>query len=117
MQARVKKMALPETKLPSTHEYREPPKPPEGWTEQKAAQKRRKAAAQVMQQKRKAGAAAKKAARPCVRKGFHVWTDEERDYLRQQNAAGRSWTELGAEFGVSRGAVRIQATRGKEEEQ
>lgn len=103
MQARVRKVALPETKLPPTHEYREPPKPPEGWTEQKAAQKRRK---------RKAGAAAKKAAKPCVRKGFHVWTDEERAYLRQQNAAGRSWTELGAEFGVSRGAVRIQATRG-----
>lgn len=117
MQARVRKVALPETKLPATHEYRAKPELPEGWTEQKAVQRRRKAAAQVMQQKRKAGAAAKKAAKPCVRKGFHVWTDEERAYLRQQNAAGRSWTELGAEFGVSRGAVRIQATRGKEEEQ
>ena len=57
MQARVRKVALPETKLPATHEYRAKPELPEGWT------------------------------------------------------------ELGAEFGVSRGAVRIQATRGKEEEQ
>ncbi len=117
MQARVKRVALPVPKLPATHEYREPPKPPEGWEEQRAAQRRRKAWEKTMQQKRKAGtmAAAKKTAKDSTRTGFHMWTDEEREYLRQQKAAGRSWAELGAEFGVSRGAVRIQAARRKEE--
>ena len=119
MQARVRKVALPEPKLPPTHEYREPLKHPESWEEQRAAERRRKAWEKTMQQKREAGAkaTAKKAAKDCTKAGFHMWTDEEREYLRQQKAAGRSWAELGAEFGVSRGAVRIQATRGKREEQ
>lgn len=116
MQARVRKVALPETKLPPSYEYREKPKPPEGWEEQRAAEKRRKAWEKTMQQKRKAGgkATAKKTAQDCVRPKFHVWTDAERDYLVQQRAAGRSWQELADEFGVSKGAVRIQEARGRE---
>ncbi len=116
MQARVRRVALPVPKLPATHEYQAKPEPPEGWEEQQAAQRRRKAWEKTMQQKREASAkaTAKKAAKDGTKAGFHMWTNEEREYLRQQKAAGRSWTELGAEFGVSRGAVRMQAARGRE---
>ena len=96
MKAIVRHIALPATRLPATHEYREQPKIPEGWEAQKAAQRRRKAT------------------RARVRRDFHVWTDEERKELIRGKDAGKSWQEIADSFGTSKGAVQIQARRGRE---
>ena len=50
-----------------------------------------------------------------IRKGAHVWTDEERKKLVRERAAGRSWDDLAEEYGVSKAAVQIQVTRGRKE--
>lgn len=48
-----------------------------------------------------------------VRKGAHVWTDEERSQLIRERAAGRSWDSLAEEYGVSKAAVQIQVARAR----
>ena len=94
MQAKVKKVALPEPKLPPTREYREAPDahmdPVYEMKDQALI-------------KKKSG----------IRKGAHVWTDEERKELIRERAAGRSWDDLAEEYGVSKGAVQVQARRGR----
>lgn len=94
MQARVKKVALPVPKLPTTREYREDPDahmdPVYEMKDQALI-------------KKKSG----------IRKGVHVWTDEERSQLIRERAAGRSWDDLAEEYGVSKGAVQVQARRGR----
>ena len=89
MQARVKKVALPAPKLPPTREYKGAPdahRDPVVYEmkDQKLIQK-------------KSG----------IRKGAHVWTDEERKELIEARAAGRSWDDLAEEYGVSKGAVQV----------
>ena len=101
MKAMVKHVPLLEPKLPATHEYRAKPEPPEGWEAQKAAKRRQK----VTERKEK---------RTRVRDDFHVWTDEERKELIRERDAGKSWSEIAESFGVSKGAVEIQARRGRE---
>lgn len=94
MQARVKKVVLPAPKLPTTREYRGDPDahmdPVYEMKDQKMI-------------KKKSG----------VRKGAHVWTDEERKELIEARAAGRSWDDLAEEYGVSKAAVQIQVARGR----
>lgn len=46
-----------------------------------------------------------------IRKGAHVWTDEERKKLIRARAAGRSWDDLEEEYGISKAAVQIQVAR------
>lgn len=88
MQARVKKVALPEPKLPPTREYRGAP---DAYMEPVYEMKNQK----------------------LIKKGAHVWTDEERKKLIEERAAGRSWDDLAEEYGVSKGAVQVQARRGR----
>lgn len=97
MKALVKNIALPATQLPPTREYHEEFKIPESWEAQRAAKKR------IAEAKRKKH----------TRKGFHAWTDEERKELIEARAAGRSWDDLAEEYGVSKGAVQVQARRGR----
>lgn len=94
MQARVKKVGLPEPKLPPTREYREDPD-----THMDPVYEMKDQALI----KKKSG----------IRKGAHVWTDEERKELIRERAAGRSWDDLAEEYGVSKGAVQVQARRGR----
>ena len=97
MQARVKKVALPEPKLPPTYEYRGSPKQPESWEAQRAARKR------IAEAKRKKH----------TRKGFHAWTDAERKELIAAREVGKSWTEIAAEYGVTVTAAQTQMWRGR----
>lgn len=97
MQAKVKKVALPEPKLPPTHEYRESPKQPEGWEAQRAAKKR------IAEEKR----------RKHTRKGFHTWTDAERKELITARESGKSWTEIADAYGVTVTAAQTQMWRGR----
>lgn len=97
MQARVKKVALPAPKLQPTREYHEKLKIPEGWEAQRAAQKR------IEEEKRKKH----------TRKGFHAWTDAERKELIEAREAGKSWTEIAAEYGVTVTAAQTQMWRGR----
>lgn len=97
MQARVKKVTLPEPKLQPTREYREGYKIPESWEAQKAAKKK------LAEEKR----------RKHTRKGFHAWTDAERKELIAAREAGKSWTEIAAEYGVSVTAAQTQMWRGR----
>lgn len=94
MQARVKKVALPVPKLPPTREYRGDS---DGHMDTVYEMKDQALI------KKKSG----------VRKGAHVWTDEERSQLIRERAAGRSWDDLAEEYGVSKGAVQVQARRGR----
>lgn len=96
MQAKVKKVGLPETKLPPTREYRGDP----GAHMDPVYEMKDQALI-----KKKSG----------IRKGAHVWTDEERKELIEARAAGRSWDDLAEEYGVSKAAVQIQVTRGRKE--
>ena len=96
MQARVKKVALPAPKLQPTREYHEL-KIPESWEAQRAAKKR------VEEEKRKKH----------TRKGFHAWTDAERKVLIEAREAGKSWTEIAAEYGVTVTAAQTQMWRGR----
>lgn len=94
MQAKVKKVGLPEPKLPPTREYRGDPAvhmdPVYEMKDQALI-------------KKKSG----------IRKGAHVWTDEERKELIEARAAGRSWDDLAEEYGVSKAAVQIQVARAR----
>lgn len=94
MQARVKKVALPAPKLPPTREYRGAPE----------------AHMDTVYEMKDQALIKKKSG---VRKGAHVWTDEERKELIRERAAGRSWDDLAEEYGVSKGAVQVQARRGR----
>ena len=94
MQAKVKKVGLPEPKLPPTREYREDP----GARMDPVYEMKDQALI-----KKKSG----------IRKGAHVWTDEERKKLVRERAAGRSWDDLAEEYGVSKAAVQIQVARGR----
>ena len=96
MQAKVKKVGLPEPKLPPTREYRGDP----GAHMDPVYEMKDQALI-----KKKSG----------IRKGAHVWTDEERKELIEARAAGRSWDDLAEEYGVSKAAVQIQVTRGRKE--
>ena len=96
MQAKVKKVGLPEPKLPPTREYRGDP----GAHMDPVYEMKDQALI-----KKKSG----------IRKGAHVWTDEERKKLIEARAAGRSWDDLAEEYGVSKAAVQIQVTRGRKE--
>lgn len=96
MQAKVKKVGLPEPKLPTTREYRGDP----GAHMDPVYEMKDQALI-----KKKSG----------IRKGAHVWTDEERKELIEARAAGRSWDDLAEEYGVSKAAVQIQVTRGRKE--
>ena len=96
MQAKVKKVGLPEPKLPPTREYRGDP----GAHMDPVYEMKNQALI-----KKKSG----------IRKGAHVWTDEERKELIEARAAGRSWDDLAEEYGVSKAAVQIQVTRGRKE--
>lgn len=96
MQAKVKKVGLPGPKLPPTREYRGDP----GAHMDPVYEMKDKALI-----KKKSG----------IRKGAHVWTDEERKELIEARAAGRSWDDLAEEYGVSKAAVQIQVTRGRKE--
>ena len=97
MQAMVKKVTLPEPKLPTTREYHEELKIPESWEAQRAAKKR------IEEEKRKKH----------TRKGFHAWTDAERKELIEAREAGKSWTEIAAEYGVTVTAAQTQMWRGR----
>lgn len=97
MQARVKKVALSAPKLQPTREYHEELKIPESWEAQKAAKKR------IEEEKRKKH----------TRKGFHAWTDAERKELIEAREAGKSWTEIAAEYGVTVTAAQTQMWRGR----
>lgn len=92
MQARVKKVGLPEPKLSPTREYREDPD-----THMDPVYEMKDQALI----KKKSG----------IRKGAHVWTDEERSQLIRERADGRSWDDLAEEYGVSKAAVQIQIAR------
>lgn len=94
MQAKVKKVGLPVPKLPPTREYRGDS---DGHMDTVYEMKDQALI------KKKSG----------VRKGAHVWTDEERSQLIRERAAGRSWDDLAEEYGVSKGAVQVQARRGR----
>lgn len=94
MQARVKKVGLPEPKLPPTREYRGAP---DGHMDTVYEMKDQELI------KKKSG----------IRKGAHVWTDEERSQLIRERAAGRSWDDLAEEYGVSKAAVQIQVARAR----
>ena len=94
MQAKVKKVGLPEPKLPPTREYRGDP----GARMDPVYEMKDQALI-----KKKSG----------TRKGAHVWTDEERKKLVRERAAGRSWDDLAEEYGVSKAAVQIQVARGR----
>lgn len=96
MQEKVKKVGLPEPKLPPTREYRGDP----GAHMDPVYEMKDQALI-----KKKSG----------IRKGDHVWTDEERKELIEARAAGRSWDDLAEEYGVSKAAVQIQVTRGRKE--
>ena len=96
MQAKVRKVGLPEPKLPPTREYRGDP----GAHMDPVYEMKDQALI-----KKKSG----------IRKGAHVWTDEERKELIEARAAGRSWDDLAEEYGVSKAAVQIQVTRGRKE--
>ena len=96
MQAKVKKVGLPEPKLPPTREYRGDP----GAHMDPVYEMKDQALI-----KKKSG----------IRKVAHVWTDEERKELIEARAAGRSWDDLAEEYGVSKAAVQIQVTRGRKE--
>lgn len=96
MQEKVKKVGLPEPKLPPTREYRGDP----GAHMDPVYEMKDQALI-----KKKSG----------IRKGAHVWTDEERKELIEARAAGRSWDDLAEEYGVSKAAVQIQVTRGRKE--
>ena len=97
MQARVKKVALPEPKLQPTREYHEEFKIPESWEAQRAAKKR------IEEEKRKKH----------TRKGFHAWTDAERKELIEAREAGKSWTEIADAYGVTVTAAQTQMWRGR----
>lgn len=94
MQAKVKKVGLPEPKLPPTREYRGDP----GARMDPVYEMKDQALI-----KKKSG----------IRKGANVWTDEERKKLVRERAAGRSWDDLAEEYGVSKAAVQIQVARGR----
>lgn len=94
MQAKVKKVGLPEQKLPPTREYRGDP----GAHMDPVYEMKDQALI-----KKKSG----------IRKGAHVWTDEERKELIEARAAGRSWDDLAEEYGVSKAAVQIQVARAR----
>lgn len=94
MQAKVKKVGLPEPKLPPTREYRGDP----GAHMDPVYEMKDQALI-----KKKSG----------IRKGAHVWTDEERKELIEARAAGRSWDDLAEEYGVSKAAVQIQVARAR----
>lgn len=92
MQARVKKVGLPEPKLSPTREYRGAPD-----THMDPVYEMKDQALI----KKKSG----------IRKGAHVWTDEERSQLIRARADGRSWDDLAEAYGVSKAAVQIQIAR------
>lgn len=94
MQEKVKKVGLPEPKLPPTREYRGDP----GAHMDPVYEMKDQALI-----KKKSG----------IRKGAHVWTDEERKELIEARAAGRSWDDLAEEYGVSKAAVQIQVARAR----
>lgn len=94
MQARVKKVALPAPKLSPTREYRGDL---DGHMDTVYEMKDQALI------KKKSG----------VRKGAHVWTDEERSQLIRERAAGRSWDSLAEAYGVSKAAVQIQVARAR----
>lgn len=94
MQAKVKKVGLPVPKLPPTREYRGDS---DGHMDTVYEMKDQALI------KKKSG----------VRKGAHVWTDEERKELIEARAAGKNWDDLAEEYGVSKAAVQIQVARGR----
>ena len=94
VQARVKKVALPAPKLPPTREYRGDPE----------------AHMDTVYEMKDQALIKKKSG---IKKGAHVWNDEERSQLIRKRAAGRSWDDLAEEYGVSKAAVQIQVARAR----
>lgn len=94
MQAKVKKVGLLEPKLPPTREYRGDPE----------------AHMDTVYEMKDQALIKKKSG---IKKGAHVWNDEERSQLIRKRAAGRSWDSLAEEYGVSKAAVQIQVARAR----